>query len=132
SYVEVGIDRNQDRDLRDERSVSLYSDRQLELFVKLPTEGGTLAFEPRVSDFKLNLRTAGISGRQVNVLGRLMSAGRIVERTYIPIVLDGEGPELGVVKLVRNGTLLVVETNPQDLTDVKLVEAALESSTEVK
>jgi hypothetical protein len=132
SLVEIGIDRNQDRELREEESVVLRSDRQLELFVKLPIDGGTLAFEPEVSDFKLNLRTAGISDREVNVLGQLTAAGRISERSYIPIVLDGEGPELGVVKLVRNGTMLVVELNPQDLTGVKLVEAAFESSSEVK
>ena len=132
SLVEIGIDKNQDRELRDEESIILRSDRQLELFVKLPTDGGTLAFEPEVSDFELQLRTAGISDREVNVLGQLTASGRVSERSYIPIVLDGEGPELGVVKLVRHGPMLVVEINPQDLTGVKLVEAAFESSNEVK
>jgi hypothetical protein len=132
SFAEVGIDRNQDRELRDEESVVLRSDRQLELFAKLPTNGGTLAFEPVVRDFDLTLRTAGISDREVNVLGQLTAAGRVAERSYIPIVLDGEGPELGVIKLVRKGPMLIVDLNPQDLTGIHTVEAAFESSTEVK
>jgi hypothetical protein len=132
SFAEVGIDRNQDRELRDEESVVLRSDRQLELFVKLPTNGGTLAFEPVVKDFNLTLRAAGISDRKVNVLGQLTAGGRVAERSYIPIVLDGEGPELGVIKLLRKGPLLVVDFNPQDLTGVNSVEAAFESPTEVK
>lgn len=132
SFAEVGIDRNQDRELRDEEFVVLRSDRQLELFVKLPTNGGTLAFEPVVRDFDLTLRTAGISDREVNVLGQITAGGRIAVRSYIPIVLDGKGPELGVVKLVRKGSILVVDLTPQDLTGVNSVEAAFESSTEVK
>lgn len=132
NYLEVGIDVDQDRELNDENSKRLHSDRFSVIRLQQPVSNGTLAFEPRVRDFELELPSAGIIDRAVNVLGQLKTVGGYLQKDYVPIILDGRGPQIGIVKLDEGPSKLIVEVNPDDLTGVESVEAAFESSKEVK
>jgi hypothetical protein len=133
NYVELGIDADEDRNLRDDAPRIIDWDRDVKLSVLRPTGEGTLAFKPQVSDFERELSTAGIVGRSVNILALLRSGGNTIRRDEVPIVLDGEGPDIGVpqIELVGDELVIMVEpVDPQNLTGVSLVEGVIQSATE--
>ncbi len=137
SFVEIGIDHNQNGELLNEPHQRLDSDRQVTIIAKGFAADGTLTLEPRVEDLHVELAT-GHSGRAVDLLARLVTPGGD-ETSTVEILLDGAGPvvrpELGNINAegeMEIGSELVVRVlaKPEepDLTGIDKVEVTLDGA----
>ncbi|MEM8669146.1 MAG: hypothetical protein AAGG48_16610 [Planctomycetota bacterium] len=97
-YVEVGVDRDRDREFRDERPLRLRSDRSIEIF-SLPS-AKSLAIDVSVTDFKIEVPTRNARDIRANVLARLVSGRRSTWSEPIEVVLDGRGPDIEKIVLL--------------------------------
>jgi hypothetical protein len=132
AQVKVGIDGDRDRELASESdpTLTLRSDRQVNVAAKAFAPDGTLTLDTRISDFSLNL-VSNVNGLAY-VLGEL-SAQQLEPVTSEPveIKLDGAPPDVERIVLpgskVVAGTDLDVTAFVRDLSRVVKVEAIFET-----
>jgi len=133
--VEVGIDVDRDRELRDEVPVRLRSDRQVNLVLDHVRPGGWLGIETRVDDFRLELAPRGLRNAKANVLARVIVGERESWSAPVELLFDGAAPQLRQVELrpdrvVAAGGELEMSVLATDgvLSGVAKVEAALDQA----
>jgi len=135
TYVEIGVDENQDRLLQNEPLERLYSDRQVTILAKSFSADGTLTLESRVGDFQLEL-TSGLSERAANLIATLVTPNNEERiREPIEVILDGLGPvvfpelhPLNAAGEIERGTELEVRIllpEEHDLSGIAKIEVAL-------
>ncbi|MDZ4821672.1 MAG: hypothetical protein SGJ20_22155 [Planctomycetota bacterium] len=136
--IEVGIDSDRDRELRDETSLMLSSDRQANVFLDGLMPGGKMTIETKVTDYKLDLPTPALTNAKVEILGRIASPDRTVWSEPVEILLDGTPPAIRRIELNPPGTLVVGEKLEakvlagDELSGVAKVEVALDATGEGK
>jgi len=101
--IEVGIDKDIDREFRRDKPLRFYTDRQVEVLFDKAQSGGRLKLFTKVGDFKVNLATAGLSNLEVGILGRSFIGGKekwsdeFAEEMHV--ILDGTKPVIDKVTL---------------------------------
>ncbi len=131
--VEVGVDADRDRTLRNEPSIRLTSDRQVDLFLDPAPAGGGLAIRTRVRHLRVVLTAPGILAGRANLLARIMLPDEVIWSEPVPIVFDNEPPVLSRLQLepgsaiAQGGNLAVsVVATDDELSGVAKVEAAFD------
>ena len=128
--VELGIDRNRDRELRpDEVQHSFQSDRQVEVSLHEVRSPGEVRIRTELSDFQIELDPGGLKNMEVDVVARLLLAirgpqrNREEKRDSVTVVLDGGSPELLRIDVparkVPKDKPLEVAVEAKDLSGVK-------------
>lgn len=96
----IGIDANRDRVFRNENPVRFGSDRQVDIRLLPKPLNGAIQLLATVGDFKLDAPAGAVSDARVNLLGSLRTAGRETWSDPVEIVLDGQPPRLGAVRVL--------------------------------
>lgn len=99
--VEIGFDRDRDRELRGEETILLHSDRQIAVSVREMAPGGSLAVACTVSDFQIDLPADHLDRGRVNLIGRLVTSGRSVWSAPVELVFDDVPPPVRRIYLSR-------------------------------
>ncbi|TWU23446.1 hypothetical protein Pla52o_29820 [Novipirellula galeiformis] len=130
----IGIDADRDREFRDESPLVLRSDRQVRIGwqppkAPLPPGTGTFDIVSEVSDFKLPIPAGTLADARVNLLGHLRTGQTEVWSDPVEIVLDGQPPRLGAVRVLPSRS--VVEEKPLEVS-VAVDDEGLSGVAEVK
>jgi hypothetical protein len=133
--VEIGLDENGDRTLRNERKLQWSSDRQVTVRLHKVEPTGNAQFHAEVTDFKTLLPAAGLRNKVVAVLARVnvsqpgTSQGHASDQDEITTVLDGAPPVVRVetpVRPVMVGEEIPVTVLAEDLSGVAKVRVGLD------
>lgn len=132
-YVEVGLDRDRDREFAGEPTVRLHADREVEVSVEHAGPQGLLRLQTRVEDLRLALHDQSRQSGRANVLARLVAGGNVVWSAPVEVVLDGTAPAVSDVRMrpgerVEIGKDLLVSAAVDDkqLSGVGKVEVAFD------
>lgn len=104
--VEVGIDRNRDRELRGDETLVLTTDRQVVASLIEVSKEGQLVIDARVGDFALELPAASLISGRANVLVRAILGDREAWSAPIEIVIDGEPPRASAIEVRPTGVII--------------------------
>jgi hypothetical protein len=133
SYVEVGVDIDRDGELRGEQTLTLRSDRQIEVSAKALSPAGALTLDTRVGDFRLDVPSTGLSDLSADLRARVVTNLGDQWSEPVEVAFDGAGPriraELAPGREIEQGSDLTVRvfTDVPDLSGVQLVEAVFDS-----
>lgn len=125
--VELGLDEDGDRTLRQERKRQWFSDRQATVRLHEAAPAGQIQFHAEVTDFKVALAAGGLRNKPVAVLTRLLvnlpgtGQGPLTDQHEVSIVLDGAPPVLRVevpVRPIMAGAEIPVTIVTEDLSGV--------------
>jgi len=105
--LEVGIDRDRDRDFRDESPLVLHSDRQAEIFLNRWGTNGIVTVKTDVHDFKLEVPGGALQNLRANLAAKAQVGSRIAYSAPIEIGLDGAPPQISRVELKPGRTATV-------------------------
>lgn len=104
-FVEVGVDRRRDRELSDDTTVRVFSDRQVDVLLTEWTPAGNVGFVADVHDFKVIVPSTGLR----NVRAELLAQARVGLRTQwsnpVGVIFDATPPEVQQVELTPSRTL---------------------------
>lgn len=124
--VEVGIDVNRDRLLKNEPALQFPSDRQTTVTLENVADDGALEIKTAISDFTVTLPTRGLPSRRVDLLGRLQVAGDSSWSNFVPIVFDTSSPGLAPVRLARivagQAATFAVQADDSKLSGIQRIE----------
>ncbi|MFO0905396.1 MAG: carboxypeptidase-like regulatory domain-containing protein [Pirellulales bacterium] len=108
-YVEVGVDRRRDRELSDDATVRVYSDRQVDVAMTEWTPEGNVRFVADVHDFRVVVPATGLR----NVRSELLAQARVGLRTVwsepVGVLFDANPPEVQQVELSTGRMLTQME-----------------------
>ncbi|MEX0819847.1 MAG: hypothetical protein WD070_09635, partial [Pirellulaceae bacterium] len=105
--VEVGVDMDRDREFRDEATLKLFSDRQVDVNL-LPLDAtGDLQFDTRVTDFQIEVPGGSLQNARVNLLARLQVAGKVAWSEPVEVILDQSGPTIDRVQVFPDRIAIV-------------------------
>jgi len=107
AIVEIGIDRDRDREFQDERTVRLYPDRQVDVSLVRAAPGGVIVVDTKVGDFEVDVPTRGVRSGRVNLLARVKAAGQTAWSRPVETVLDGSGPGVSLIELKGPGYVVL-------------------------
>ncbi len=125
--VEIGLDEDGDRTLRQERKLQWFSDRQVTVRLHKIDPAGQIQFQAEAADFKVSLPAGGLRNKTVGVLARLSvnlpgtGPGPLTDQHDVPVVLDGAPPILRVevpVRPIMAGEAISVTVVTEDLSGV--------------
>jgi len=132
-FLEVGIDRDRDRDFHAEPTIRLYSDRQVVNRVKDFLPGGGVMLETSVSDFSVQLPTTGIQNLRGSVLARVFAGDQTAWSLPVDVIFDGAPPRIQKLVLDPAGTVAIgtnlnvsVLASDDELSGVGMVEAGFD------
>lgn len=132
--IEVGIDRNNDRDFLNEPVSILHSDRQVEIAKATFGPQGQFSLAANVGDFKVRVPATGVRSVNSQLLARLTVSDRTVWSVPVPIIVDGAPPRVLRVRLSPPGIIAVgapvkmtVSASDNDLSGVLRIEATLDT-----
>ena len=124
--VEIGIDIDRDRVLKNEPAIRFASDRQSVVTIDKIADDGGIEIKTVVGDYVVNLPTRGVPSRRVDLLGRIEVGGESAWSNSLPIVFDTRAPGLAPVRNARivEGTAAVFDVQADDskLSGVKRIE----------
>ena len=117
--VEVGIDRDRDRDFAAEPTLRLRSDRQADVFLKDFGRNGIVTLRTEVRDFRVAVPAGGLQNARVNLAARVQTASQTAWSRPVELGLDGAAPQLSRIELrpdriVPIGAALEVEAYSVD------------------
>ena len=127
NVVELGLDEDGDRTLRQERKLQWYSDRQVTVRLHKVDPDGHVQFHAEVGDFKVPVPAGGLRNKKVDVLARLIvnlpvtGQGQLTDQSAVSVVLDGAPPILRVevpVRPIMAGDEIPVSIVTEDLSGV--------------
>jgi hypothetical protein len=131
--LEVGVDRNRDRDFSGETILRLTTDRQADISLVNFGQNGVVTVKTDVHDFELGAPSGGLQNVRVNLAARMQVGPRVVWSVPVEIGLDSAGPQITRVELrpgrtVAAGTDLEVEVWSVDgeMSGTAIVEAAFD------
>ena len=125
--VELGLDEDGDRTLRQERKLQWYSDRQVTVRLHKVDPDGHVQFHAEVADFKVPVPAGGLRNKKVDVLARLIvnlpvtGQGQLTDQSDVSVVLDGAPPILRMevpVRPIMAGEEIPVTIVTEDLSGV--------------
>lgn len=132
--IEVGIDRNNDRDFLNEPVLILHSDRQVEIANAKFGPEGQFSLSANIGDFKVRVPATGVRNVNSQLLVRLTVSDRTVWSNPVPIIVDGAPPRVLRVRLNPPGIIAVgmpvkmtVSASDNDLSGVSRIEATLDT-----
>lgn len=132
-WIDVGLDRDRDREFRDEPTLRLHSDRQAEVRLAGFGPAGQVRFGTEVGDFAVEVPAGGASNLRANVLARVQAGDAWRWSEPVEVVLDGTGPRIDSVvvrpdrDVVAGAELEVVVTaDDGGLAGVEKVEAGFD------
>ncbi|MCE9605181.1 MAG: carboxypeptidase regulatory-like domain-containing protein [Planctomycetia bacterium] len=105
--LEVGIDRDRDRDFRDEAPLVLYADRQAEVFLNRWGTNGIVVIKTDVHDFKLEVPGGALQNLRANLVAKAQVGSRIAYSAPLEIGLDGAAPQISRLELKPGRTVAV-------------------------
>lgn len=99
--IQIWIDDDGSRRSAGRPSRQFFADRQVDVLLQKIDPQGTVKIDAQVHDFKTELMPGGLQNKRVDVVGRLLLAGRgpLSDRPVedaVPVVLDGSPPRLRV------------------------------------
>lgn len=131
--LQVGIDRNNDRDFRDEPVVSLNHDRQIETTHFQFGPEGLLDLLTRVGDFRVRVPATGVLNANAQLLARLTVSDRTVWSRPVPVTFDATSPRINRIRFSPPGAVVIGDklkmtatATDNDLSGVAKVEAVLD------
>nr|MCU0979707.1 caspase family protein [Pirellulaceae bacterium] len=125
--VELGLDEDGDRTLRQERKLQWHSDRQVTVRLHKVDPDGQVQFHAEVADFRVPVPAGGLRNKAVDVLARLIvnlpvtGQGQLTDQSEVSVVLDGAPPILRVevpVRPIMAGEEIPVTIVTEDLSGV--------------
>ena len=105
--LEVGIDRDRDRDFRDEAPLVIHSDRQAEIFLNRFGTNGIVVIKTDVHDFKLEVPGGALQNLRANLIAKAQVGSRIAYSAPKEIGLDGAPPQISRVELLPGRTVQI-------------------------
>lgn len=105
--LEVGVDRDRDRDFRDESPLVLHSDRQAEIFLNRWGTNGIVVIKTDVHDFKVDVPGGALQNLRANLIAKAQVGSRIAYSAPIQIGLDGAPPQISRVELKPGRTIAI-------------------------
>jgi hypothetical protein len=105
--VEVGIDRNRDRELVGDEIVRITTDRQASVTWGGLPPTGELVVNTVVGDHTVEVPSLGLGSGRANVIARAALDDRIAWSAPIEIVFDGEPPRLSNLELTPAGRVAI-------------------------
>jgi hypothetical protein len=127
--LEVGIDRDRDRDFRDEAPLVLHSDRQAEIFMNKWGTNGIVNFKTDVHDFKLEVPGGALQNLRANLIAKAQVGSRIAYSAPVDIGLDGAPPQISRVELKPGRT---VQVKGELIVDVWSTDAEMSGTGKVE
>jgi Carboxypeptidase regulatory-like domain len=128
--LQVGIDRNNDRDFRDEPVLSLNHDRQFETTHFQFGPDGLLELLTRVGDFHVRVPATGVLNANAQLLARLVVSDRTVWSRPVPVTFDATSPRINRIRFSPPGAVIIGDklkmtatATDNDLSGVAKVEA---------
>lgn len=128
--VEIGVDADRDRDLRDENTIELSYDRQVTALLDGLAPGGKISIDAIVTDFTLDLPAPNTLGAKVDLLGRVSAEGKSAYSQATQVIIDGTPPAITRLELIPAGIVKLgddlevdVWATDNDLSGVSRVEA---------
>ena len=132
--IHVGVDRDNDRNFREEPVLSLTQDRQVQTTDLQFGPDGRMNLLTRVGDFRVRVPTTGILNANTQLLARLIVADRTAWSRPVPVTFDAGSPRISQIQLnppdsvVIEGRLkMTVTATDSDFSGVVKVEAAFDS-----
>lgn len=130
--LETGLDRDRDRELRNENPIVLRSEREVRVTLDEMGPGGLFSVRTEVRDFQLAIPADDIQAGRVNVLGHLILSDRSVWSRPVEVVFDDEPPVIRRL-LLGKGSIVAgepvqasVEASDGGLSGVASVEIAVD------
>lgn len=131
--VEIGIDRRRDRELLDDPTVRLFSDRQVDVSLIAWNPAGIVTVLANVHDFRLTVPATGLRNLRADLLGQARIGSRTGWSEPVGVLFDAAPPEIQHVELQPGRTVaqmselqvLVTATDDQQ-SGVGKVELALD------
>jgi hypothetical protein len=105
--VEVGIDRNRDRELRGDETLLVTNDRQVTAALVGLSKAGELLIETKVSDITIELPAGSLVSGRANVLAHALLGEKEAWSEPVEIVSDGQLPRISAVELRPSGTAII-------------------------
>lgn len=128
--IEIGLDRNRDRELIGEPTVKLLADRQVAVTFAGLSETGALQIQTQVTDYELTIPTLGLDRDRANVLARVGLGDRVAWSAPVEIALDSAPPQMESLRLAPSGRVAAGEklelsllADDAELSGVARVEA---------
>jgi hypothetical protein len=128
--IEIGLDRNRDRELIGEPTVKLLADRQVAVTFAGLSETGALQIQTQVTDYELKIPTLGLDRGRANVLARVGLGDRVAWSAPAEIALDSAPPQMESLRLAPSGRVaagdkleLSLLADDAELSGVARVEA---------
>lgn len=132
--LEVGIDRNNDRDFRDEPVLTLRTDRQVQVTQLQFSPEGQFKLFASVGDFKVRIPASGVRSANVQILARLTISDRTVWSRPIPVTFDAALPRIRRVAVSPPGPVVIgtpiqltINASDNDLSGIARVEMAFDA-----
>jgi len=140
--VEIGIDEDADRVFRPSERKQFFADRQVDIRLDEIGPGGVMRFDASVGDFHVELDPGGLKNIEVDVMAQLLlatpdsSAGPTAAQDFVPIVLDGQSPEILDVdtpsRFVNQGADLAVTVEVKDLGGIEKLQIGFDHNDDGK
>jgi hypothetical protein len=127
--VEVGIDRDRDRDFSGEPTLTLHADRQADVLLERFGLNGIVAFRANVGDFKVAVPGGALQNLRVNLVAKVQTAGRTAWSRPVEIGLDGAPPKITRVE-IRPERLIALGTDVE--VDAWSVDAEMSGTAKVE
>ncbi|MEI8019537.1 MAG: carboxypeptidase-like regulatory domain-containing protein [Schlesneria sp.] len=131
--LQVGIDRNNDRDFRDEPVLSLNHDRQVETTLFQFGPDGLLELLTRVGDFHVRVPATGVLNANAQLLARLVVSDRTAWSRPVPVTFDATSPRVNRIRFSPPGAVVIGDklkmtatATDNDLSGVAKVEAVFD------
>jgi hypothetical protein len=131
--VEIGIDKDRDREFAGDDPLEFASDRQASATLSRIGPQGAVAIDTQVTDFHVTLPDPGLVNMKSNVLAHVMAGGRDAWSEPVEVMFDAGPPLVKKLELtpgrkaVMGGEIEIrVWTSDHELSGVAKVEAALD------
>lgn len=92
--LQVGIDRDRDRELHDEPIVDLFGTRRVDVWWNGVSDSGELLLETRVGAMTVQIPVGDCRNLQANLLARIVDHDRTIWSTPVPITFDDQKPRV--------------------------------------
>lgn len=131
--VEIGVDRDRDREFRGETTLRLTAERQVKLTLGKLAPRGLMSLQTEIGDFDLILSDAGKQSGKANVLAKAVVGDRVAWSVPREIILDSAAPLVRSVALQPDRVIVIgadlnafVLATDEELSGVASVEALID------
>jgi len=105
--VEIGIDRNRDRELRGDETLLVTTDRQVTASLIGISKAGDLQIEALVTDITVDVPAGSLVSGRANMLAHAMLGDKEAWSAPLEIVSDGQPPRASAIELRPTGVAVI-------------------------